>query len=88
MPDQFWDMTYAEWGLVADGFIKRMQHSHDDRMHLAWHIAGLMRQKELPPLADLFISDKPEQKEQSAEDMINAAMLWTAALGGEVVESG
>ena len=87
MPSDFWDMTYAEWGLVADGYIKRTSRAHDERMSQAWHTAALVRmRKDFPPLSDLLHGEKAEAKEQSIDSLIATAKVWTVALGGEVVE--
>lgn len=83
-------MTYAEFCLVADGFVKRCNREHDERMSLAWHTAAMVRippRGEFPPLSALM-HNAPEQKEQSVDAMIAVAQMWTAALGGEVIENG
>lgn len=79
-PDAFWRQTPRRIEIVFEGRLRRARLDHDQRMHLAWHIAALAMAGiggKLPALEDLQARDEPPPP-KSAEDL---RALLIAALG-------
>lgn len=86
MPDVFWDLTFAEFYLMAKGHYKRQAEAHNRVIMGAWYVAALSRQQKLPDLETLLIPDEPKQvQEQTPAQMIDYLKILTVAMGGEVV---
>lgn len=85
-PDRFWRLTIAEFSEMVDGYIRRQKNKRNELLYLAWHTAALIRQAELPALADLVQDEPKEPHEQTPEEMIAVLRLINAAYGGNVVE--
>lgn len=64
----------------------RRVDAHNERAWLAYHIAGLPRQKKFPPLRRLMMHDR-ERRPQSQQQMQAVARQWTLLLGGKVETS-
>lgn len=63
--------------------------SHNERMHLAWHIAALTRGKKgLPTLRSMMQKStrSRRQKPQTWQQQLMIAKMWTAVMGGTVVD--
>lgn len=88
MPDVFWDLTCAEFYMMATGWRKRQIDRYNQQIYGAWYTAALMRQDRLSDLDKLLIPDEPKQKPdpQTPLQMINYLKILTAAMGGNYVE--
>jgi hypothetical protein len=86
MPEEFWQLTYAEFVAIAEGRIRHEQRKMNEMIFLAWHIEALARQKRLPSLGSLLKEEKISGRRQSDEEMMSMARLLNAAFGGEVIE--
>lgn len=64
-PDEFWNLTPAEFALYAAAQARRVQSELRRTMALAWNIAALVRTANLPPLNQLL---DPAQPEAASED--------------------
>jgi hypothetical protein len=61
--DEFWRKTPRQVFRVFEAEAVRVNQKYNERMHLAWHTAALMRyppDKELPALKSLLAEDKPK----------------------------
>lgn len=94
MPNEFWELTPAEFAEIANGYVRVKQAKAKDKardiISLAWYTEALARTKKLPGLDDLLKkmdnTDKPKQKAQTSEQMMTMCKLLNAAYGGAVVE--
>jgi hypothetical protein len=87
-PDQFWDMTYAEFILCLKGCRKREIKKTNDLITNAWHTAYLFRVEKFPGLVDLLVKDPDDsqpKRVQTDEEMMMKCKMLNAALGGNVV---
>lgn len=60
---------------MFDAAANRAVHDHNQKMHLAWHIAALQRAKKLPKLKTL-IAKPAERKVQSWQEQMAVMDLW------------
>jgi hypothetical protein len=61
---------------------RRTEDEHDERMTLAWTIAGLSRQKKLPNLKTLLAKRKP--RPQTAGEMRTILHMLAGQYGGRL----
>ena len=88
-PDDFWQLTPAEFKIIVDGFHKAQRHKANESLYLAWHVAKLIRAAEIPKLEDILLDedDQPEERQpQTPEQMVMACKMIAAAYGGKIVE--
>lgn len=88
-PSEFWDLTPAEFATVVEGFERAQRRKANESLFLAWHVAALSRDPELPKLEEILIDEdkKPEPKQpQTPEQMVAACKMIAAAYGGKIVE--
>ena len=87
-PAEFWDMTYAEFVQMAEGYQRVQKNRYDELLYFAWHIEAFARQKTLPSLESLMrkIDNKQQHRTQTDEEMLAMGKMLNAAFGGEVVE--
>jgi hypothetical protein len=86
-PQEFWDLTYAEFAQLVEGYSCRRQERVNELIYLAWHIEAFHRQPgKLPDLNSLLHEPSKPQKQQTEEEMLAMAKMLNAAFGGEVVE--
>lgn len=89
-PDAFWHKTPREISLIFEGTNERLVREFNDRVTLAWRIAGLTRTaaKNFPKKPDALFaktSRTSARHPQTTEQMVAMAKMITVALGGEVV---
>lgn len=88
MPDQFWALTFTEFYIMAQGYVKRFKHRRNELLFTAWHTAAFTRAKQLPSLASM-IEQEGHKKEQTDDEMFAMARMLNAMFGGtEEVEDG
>lgn len=93
-PKEFWELTPAEFAVIAEGYIRVSQAQAKEKMKsiisLAWYTEALARTKKLPGLktmlSKLDSTGKPKQT-QTSEQMMTMCKLLNAAYGGTVVET-
>jgi len=84
-PSEFWELTFAEFSEMCEGYKWRREQQLNDLISHAWHTARLtMWTKEFPKLETLLI--RRNSKPQTAEDMLAVVKILNAAFGGVVVE--
>jgi len=86
-PCEFWELTYAEFVLMINGYQRRNRDHINKLLFLAWHIEAFARQKKLPALDSILTKENGTQqrKEQSPEEMIAVCKMINAVLGGEEI---
>lgn len=85
-PDKFWLLTFAEFEVKFDGFIRNRKQQIKDMLYQAWHTAVYYRCKDMPKLESIMIGDaKPVKKRQTDDEMIAKARLLNALFGGTEV---
>lgn len=93
-PKDFWELTPAEFAIIADGYIRVAQTQAKEKakniISLAWYTEALARTKELPKLKGLLekldAPDEPKQP-QTQDQMMAMCKLLNAAYGGTVIET-
>ena len=79
---EFWKLTPAEWGMVAEGYKKREERM-DYRTALIcatlWNVHGGRNNRAVSP--DEFMPR--EKKEQTAEEMLQIIMMHNTIHGGQ-----
>lgn len=87
-PSGFWELTHAEFMTMYRGFVRARRRQVNDMLYTAWHVAALSRQQTLPEMKALLIDEEPSanQRELTVDEQIDMLRVWTAALGGTVVE--
>lgn len=67
-PD-YWDMTPREVYAAIRSANWRIKYEHDERAWQAWHIAALIKTRQLPPLKQLIAQPKSHHlSEKEAEE--------------------
>lgn len=84
-PDQFWELTPAEFYYMVDGHGRKQKRHRNEILYGAWYTAMLMRQEKIPPLSELMQDMEPKEP-QTDDDMLAMVKVLNAAFGGEVVE--
>lgn len=62
-----------------DGRNAAAEDQHNSRMHLAWHIEALARQKKLPKFEKLLRRQRSGAKKQGKKKMLATMRAWVAA---------
>lgn len=85
-PSEFWPLTWGEFAIIRDGFIKRLVERNNKARTAAWLCAAWTRSKEMPDLKDVLVKDEP-QEETTEKEMISMFKILTAQMGGQIVEA-
>ena len=85
-PIKFWDYTFAEFSVMADGHGDRMREDMNKTLFLAWRISTWNRSERIPQWRDVEIKEVKKAKQQTPEEMIAAWKMIIAVHGGQVVE--
>lgn len=83
-PSEFWELTYSEFDKIVERYKEKKKNQLDELIYLAWHIAALERQKELPKLESLL--NNKHKSDMTDEEMLAMGKMIAAAYGGETVE--
>ena len=85
-PKEFWLLTFAEFVIIFKEYARTEKRKVNELLFLAWHTALFERQKKLPSLKSIYITEE-EREPQSTEEMIAMCRMFNAALGGKEIKT-
>lgn len=87
-PDEFWNLTAAEFFIMVKGCQKRRKERRNDIITNAWVTANLSLAKKMPKLDSLLIKDEEDRKIkiQTPESMLATCKIINSSLGGKKKE--
>lgn len=73
LPDQFWNLTPAEFNLLIRGHNERDRRRSEELLRLAWTTAVLTRAEKIPRLDQLLGREPERKKKRTVHDVIAEA---------------
>ena len=74
-PEHLWQLTPAELILMLEAKAEERKEHYNEIVYSAWLTAGLVRQKKLPKLESLIVTEKkrkrvsPEEKRKQLDEL-------------------
>jgi len=83
-PNEFWELTAAEFAIMIKGYQKKQRDKHNDIITQSWVTANLIRTKKMPSLDSLLTKDRSDKiiNKQTQSQMLATCELLNSVLGG------